>query len=493
MAHGESFLQTGKLQVNLLAEEDHGFATSIGSWTATNATLSVAYDNLPISGYNALLVTPTDYSAVVLSCDPGSSRLLDANDNIEFHSRFRSENDVIVQVDVARDGEGATSRTQTVPGKVWKVIRSQPIPIPNSGETYQVTPTITVQDHGGQPFIIQLPVLMPEFAFTENIFLRECVPLIPSVFNDQDLDQTFPTLPMYRFMDLGLSSAGVGYAQFIHFKYRDAEAGRDVSDEETLSGLVDPTICEPRFLPWLSQFTGTQYVDPTIRTTPWGNLPQNWADLMLEVDPATNVTLDVVSLTRASGSVTAVLDGDVTDYAVGETVIVSGAGDFNGQFIVTGRNIGSSTVEWSQDEADDSATVGTVGLVDQSWIEIEAFRIDITNRIEFLRWQVENQFYGIRAGTLDALEKTIQFYLTGNKTVTIYPKHQGVPFLIKVFTKTNETPGGVEGESSQEIIDALRYAKPAGFKIEHECNAAGSDSLFVLGSSTDGLLSSSLL
>ena len=214
---------------------------------------------------------------------------------------------------------------------------------------------------------------------------------------------------------------------------------------------------------------------------------------MEDIDPTPQINLDVITIDRASNIVTAVLDGDVTAFEVGQTVLVRDAGTFDGQFEITSQDIGTSTLEWEQVEADESDTVGEVGLIDQSWIEIEAFRIDITNRIEFLRWQITNQYYGIRAGTLEALEETVKFYLTDSKTVTIYPKHQGVPFLIKVFTKTSETPGGVDGESSQEIIDALQYTKPAGFKIEHECNAEGTDSLFILGSSTDGLLSSSLL
>lgn len=493
MAHGDSYLQTGQLQVNLIPEEDHSFATSIGSWTSTNSTLAIEYDDTFYSNYNSLRVTPTDYSDIVLTFDPVTTRSIDALDNLDFHFRIKTQVDAVVTVGLDLSGEDSTSRASATAGNVWRVVRSQPIDIPQTAETYDVTATITVSQHGGLPFLISVPVAMPEFGFTNNRFVRECVPLMPSVFNDFDLGQSFPTFPMYRFMDLGLTAAGVGYGQLSHFRYRDVSNGRDTTDEDTLSALVDPSVCEARFLPWLSQFTGTQYVDPTIRTTPWANLPANWLELMEDIDPTPQINFNIISISRTSGVVSAVLDGDVTPFTAGNFVIVSNSGTFSGQYEITSQNIGTSTLEWLQAGSDETDSVGEVGLIDQSWIEIEAFRIDITNRIEFLRWQVINQFYGIKAGTLEALEQTVKFYLTGNKTVTIYPKHQGVPFLIKVFTKTSETPGGIDGESSQEIIDALAFAKPAGFKIEHECNADGSDSLFVLGSSVDGLLSSSLL
>lgn len=493
MAHDLDDIVDGPLTSNKLSGDNTTFVTSVGDWTSTNSNLVPDFDFHKYDNINSLKITPTAYDPIVLSLNGTNTSLRESNDNIDLHFWMWSTNDVLVTVDLSLGSEASSTISQTYAGGIWNVVRANPVDVPLSSETYPIGITITLTNHGGGTVWLSNPVLYQEYKFTRNRFVRETVPLIPRIFTELDKIQTRPTFPMYRMMEIGLAYAGVGFEQQEHFRYRDVAGGRKSTDPETLSGLVDPTVADVAFLPWLSQFTGTQYIDPTIRTTPWGNLPATWQQVMQDIDEAVDIVLNVTSLTRTSNVVSAVLDGDVTDYAIGQTVLVSGAGTFDGQFLITGQDIGTSTIEWSQDGSDDTILTGTVSLIDQSWIELEAFRIDITNRVEFLRWQVENQYYGVRAGTLEALAEATKFYLTDTKTVNIFPKHQGVPFLIKIFTKTSETPGGVDGEESLELVQALQAAKPAGFKIVHECNSDGTDSLFVLGSSTEGLLSSSLL
>jgi hypothetical protein len=492
MAHGDEVVTEGPLTVNKLSGDDALFTATTGGWSATNANLTVDFDNKKYATKNSLRITPTAYDPIVLTLTGYRTTLEEANDNIDFHCWYKAEQDSFVTIELSSDSELSATRSFNVAGGIWNVIRAEPVDVPLSSETYGLTLTITIADHGGQPILITNPTLYQEYRFTLNPFLKECVPLIPRVFTEIEKQQKYPTMPMYRMMEVGLTQAGVAFEQQQHFRYRDIAGGQNPNDIETLSGLVDPTVADVRFLPWLSQFTGTQYIDPTIRTTPWGNLPANWQAVLSDIDPTPTVSLDVISLTRASGVVTAVLDGDVTQYSIGETVSVSGAGDFDGQYLIESQDIGTSTIGWSQAASDDTASTGTVDLVDQSWIELESFRIDITNRIEFLRWQVQNQYYGVRAGTLEALSEATKFYLTGSKTVNIFAKHMGTPFLIKIYTKTSETPGGVEGEQSEELVQALQNAKPAGFKIVHECNSTGTDNVFLLGTSA-GVLGESLL
>ena len=493
MAHTEDLDVDGPLTVNKFTGDTATFLTSTGGWSATNSVLSVDFDFKKYTSLNSLKVTPTDYNSIVLSNQEENTSLDEVRDSIDFHCWVFPLNDCLATVVIALVGGGSSTRSVSLPGGVWSILRGTPMAVPTSSETYPIALSITFSNHGGQTIHMSNPTLYQEFRFTKNRFVQECVPMTPRIFTDLDKQQTLPSFPMYRMMEIGLANAGAAFHQQEHFRYRDISTGGDPTNAETLSGLVNPEVADVAYLPWLSQFTGTQYIDPTIKTTPWGNLPSTWEDVMQDIDDAVDIVLDVVSLTRTANTVTAVLDGDVTSFAPGETVRVVGSGTFNGQFIISDQNIVASTLEWGQGLADETTTSGTVSLVDQSWIEIESFRLDITNRIEFLRWQVENQYFGMRAGTLEALVETTKFYLTGNKTVNVFSKHQGVPFLIKIFTKTSETPGGIEGEESAELVQALQAAKPAGFKIVHECNSAGSDSLFVLGSSTEGLLSSSLL
>lgn len=856
MAHTEDLNVSGPLTRNKLTGDNATFAATTGTWAATNSVLSVDFDFKKYTSLNSLKITPTDYSAIVLTHSDADTTLEEARDNIDFHCWMFPTNDCLVTIELRLGTEFLETRTVSLAGGVWSILRAKPVDVPVSSETYPIIISITIANHGGQSIHLSNPTLYQEFRFTKNRFLQECVPLTPRIFTDIDKQQTFPSFPMNRMMEIGLANAGAAFQQQEHFRYRDISAGGDVTDPDTQSGLVNPDVADVQYLPWLSQFTGTQYIDPTLRTTPWGNLPLSWEEIMEDIDPAggespiavinpgfiqvtsnasvfnvgdsvvingtvnyngTYTVTDVdgnILLTSPStglsnwsqfgnpiegsagwqdnfslngvvashdgstivasssetmssvnglyglvrvysktttgwiqkgsdivntvadqgfgaklaingdGTILAVLElatnnfyfydwngsdwvrrSEILDLdflgsiamsydgnrvAVGNPVnpgsfvdvydwngsawtivgarlnpdqstsrmgsglsitpngntlavgfsnyqtttapIYTGAGavrvyDWNGtawqprgayitgtsnsqglgsgveisddgntfitatnpvssvfflggsakaytwngttwvqkgstfnaiqenQYLGSGISINTDgTViglgSWGANRADlyrfngtswfleqtfsgtgdfgrsmamsstgstlivaapfygadyrgrihmyqlDSSPaeyVGEVSVVDQSWIELEAFRLDITNRVEFLRWQVRTQFYGLRAGTLEALSEATKFYLTGNKTVNIFPKHQGVPFLIKIFTKTSETPGGVEGQESAELVQALQAAKPAGFKIVHECNSAGTDNIFVLGSSTDGLLSSSLL
>ena len=63
------------------------------------------------------------------------------------------------------------------------------------------------------------------------------------------------------------------------FQYSDLSEGKDVTDMETLSLLVEPDRAPREYMPWLAQFTGTKLMNPVAGSTPWANLPAEWDDL----------------------------------------------------------------------------------------------------------------------------------------------------------------------------------------------------------------------
>lgn len=493
MAHGTAIRADGQLADNLIPEDDHSFALSTGSWTSPNAVLSIEYNDTVSAGYNTLKISPSTLGPVTVTFNPIRSTLNDRNDNMVFHCRIKSDRDLLVSVQVARGAEGSTTRQVAVPSGRWNILRSQPIQVPFTSETYLFTTTLTFSNHNGSPILLTVPVVHRDLAFTDNLFVREMVPLMPDVFTSIDAVQEYPTYPMYRLLEVGLAYGGVGSDQFDHFRYRDISEGRIDSDPFTFSGFVSPIVAERRFLPWLAQFNGVPLLDPVIGTTPWGNLPGTWAEIMQSIDPTADVVLTISSITRSSNVVSAVVLESVASISAGHTVSVSLAGSFNGQFLVTSVDVGTSTIQWAQDGTNQTASAGVIKKVDTEWIELEAFETDVTGIDEYLRWQVETGYYGVKAGSREAIVQAAKQVLTGTKTVNVYSNWQGNSWVIKVYTKTAETPDGVEGASSSRVLTAIERARPAGYQILHEANIAAADSSFVLGDPVNGVLGVSRL
>ena len=89
-----------------------------------------------------------------------------------------------------------------------------------------------------------------------------------------------------------------------------------------------------------------------------------------------------------------------------------------------------------------------------------------------LRWQLEYGYYGRNAGTIPALTAAAQLMLVGTQYVDITYDYDTLPFVINIATKWDETYGatGPEliGESSNLVLDAIKYSKPLGVLVNHE-------------------------
>jgi hypothetical protein len=215
---------------------------------------------------------------------------------------------------------------------------------------------------------------------------------------------------------------------------------------------------------------------------------------MQQIDPTTDVVFTVASLDRVSEQVSAVVLESIGSLAAGDVVSVSLAGSFNGQYQVIDVDLGTSTITWEQEGApDESRSDGVITVVDTEWIEIEAYETDVTGIDEYLRWQVGNGYYGVNAGTKEAITEAAKQVLRDTQTVNIYQNWEGNPWRIKVYTKTSETPEGIEGAPSQRVLEAIERARPAGYEIIHEANANAADSVFVLGDPVNGVLGVSAL
>ena len=80
---------------------------------------------------------------------------------------------------------------------------------------------------------------------------------------------------MLRFLEAATIHTGELLSLIEGFIYSDISEGKDQNDLTTLSTLVDVLAVDRQYMFWLSQFTGTQLVNPTTGFTPWENLPKN--------------------------------------------------------------------------------------------------------------------------------------------------------------------------------------------------------------------------
>jgi len=461
---------------NFLGDEDYLFQPGTGSWSGTNASLTTESTRLYKGTYRALKIQAltagspnTDFSVTHDAFVVGPEFI---NDSINATVNIFCTTPIEVAIRVQNSSPASiTSAYYEVPASTWTVIRSDTLVVPTDVTNQTFRATILFRSLSGAVSVLMShPVVKNAFGFTDNLFLRETIAQMPRFFIDADSEQENPQYPMSRFMDVGLVYAGRAFGQALDFRYRDTSEGYDDDDNETKSTLVDIDAVDPEYMPWLAQFVGIKLERLTAGTTPWGNLPPTWEGIHEDIDPAPDITYTISSITRdGSGNVSAVVTASPTEFSIGETVTVEGASTFNGQFELTNVDTGTNTLEWSQDGASASGSVGTVTFVDSDWLEIEAYDVTDANYIPTRRQLVEDRRTGHDAGTCKSLRDGIRYLLSDTQTIDTFADPIQFPWQIFVKTLTAETPGGVTGSESPLLMTELRKVRPMGFIVYHEC------------------------
>lgn len=465
--------------INFLLEEDYLFTSTAGTWVATNASLAVERTRIFRDSYQTLRIQPLSVSAPytevqithqapIIGSDYANDKMVGSAFIYPYaplQVAIRINSSIPTQTDIVY---------VNCPALTWTLVRSAELEVPSNITNQNYYMTILFKSSGGlQHFHVGHPVLTNSYGFTQNRFLRETMMFMPQVLTEIDSQQTEPTFPMYRFMDVGLVYADSGYRQSIDFRYRDISEGYDETDDTTKSTLVDPDVAESEYLPWLAQFVGIQLPRIVGGSTPWGNLPPTWEQIMEDIDPVADVTYNISSVTRdGAGTVTALLTTSPAGLQVGYVVSVRDTVGLDGQFELIDVDLGTNTVQWSQEGSSTTETVGNITLVDTSWLEIEAYNTADSNFLPKRRALVNEARTGHRAGTLGALENAAKVNLTGTKAVNIIVEPIESPWIIYVQTLTSETPSGVTGQPATPIVIELNKVRPMGFTVIHECVAS---------------------
>jgi hypothetical protein len=129
-------------------------------------------------------------------------------------------------------------------------------------------------------------------------------------------------------------------------------------------------------------------------------------------------------------------------------------------------------------------TLNSSGVVNTSSLAFSATRKPFAwdDQEEFKLWQIQNKYYGYKAGSLQSLEETVKRYLIGTKTVRI---NYSRPFGIIISTLRDETLGIYDNTTSSELIlNAIAPIVPMGFSITNV--AVDNFAVFTIGSSIIG-------
>jgi uncharacterized delta-60 repeat protein len=279
--------------LNFLSTEDSYFETTTGSWETTNGSSSVDFSFRFRDKYHTLKVSPFSSSAVTLEHDQVQFSSEYRNDYVTFYASVYCESKVTAIVTVTSSFGETSSVTTVLNALTWGIIRGPQIKVPDTQGNTGFTTSIQILNHNQTPIYLAHPVLTNIYAIRNNLFLRMCIQRMPAFLIEKDSEQTYPSYPLLRLMDIGLAYAGKGVDQLDTFPYLDIDGGYDPTDTTTESALVEPQVADKEFLAWLAQIVGVKLTQSGGGSTPWGNLPTTWASFVSLIDgDDANITAD---------------------------------------------------------------------------------------------------------------------------------------------------------------------------------------------------------
>lgn len=291
------------LTINALADNDWMFAgqTVPTTWTASNATLDTSQVEYKNSGYGSLVATLSSSNATVafnkfLLSETAITDLNYVAGKAESFvwCRATATTTITPQLTLTRVMAGvpqegvdiftASGTPVVLTSGDWYLVRTEPVAVPVSPTTahYRVSLAYSISNAtSGESVIFHFPTVYEQLALMRNEYVMDCWEVLPFLFKDNDNESPLPSYPLLRLMEIGMQAHGVISDIAAGFQYVDISDGKDLTDENTLSLLVQPSRIPREYIFWVAQFTGTQLLNPTAGATPWANMPSTWEGIDL--------------------------------------------------------------------------------------------------------------------------------------------------------------------------------------------------------------------
>ena len=101
------------------------------------------------------------------------------------------------------------------------------------------------------------------------------------------------------------------------------------------------------------------------------------------------------------------------------------------------------------------------------WDIIQDSSIEPAGLDAFLKWQVSTGYYGINAGSTEAITESVKRVLSGTKSISVSTT---TPWTINIETLLSETPDTgllALGDTPENVVALIEPTRPLGFIIDH--------------------------
>lgn len=271
----------------LLDRDDSGTTISLANttypfgWETENATLEISQTDLNVSTRFVALASPSSSQKVTYQLRGVELPLSLNGAGIVFNAKLKTLTEVNVETKLWIDSASAiffvdpnTNITQSASSTVSYPVDAVNTPIssgkyngvwsnvayiPNDNNVHYANIDIAVTGHNATQIRLTNTHLIRELGFYENPFVQQFRLHFPDFYWSIDSDQTAPSYPFYRFLDVVSAHAGDARLEYQSmFGYESDELPSQQSRTEywAESTLVSPNVVREEYAPWLSQFTG---------------------------------------------------------------------------------------------------------------------------------------------------------------------------------------------------------------------------------------------
>jgi hypothetical protein len=251
-------------------------------WDADNATLSISPTDLNVTNKFVALANPSSGQKVTYRLRNVKIAQDMNGSGLSFNCKLKTLEEVTVSTKLWIDSASAVyfvdpetniaqsasstvsypvqSNTKKLFSGLYNAVYSNTAYVPNDLVNHYANVDIEVTGHNVTPIKMTNPNLIRELGFYENPFVGQFRHLIPDFYWSIDSEESFPSYPFYRLIDILTSFAGDARREFTRmygYEQDDLYSPEQKLDYFINSSLVSPSSVREEYMPWLAQFTGS--------------------------------------------------------------------------------------------------------------------------------------------------------------------------------------------------------------------------------------------
>lgn len=250
-------------------------------WETDNATLEISQTDLNVTSRFVALASPSSTQLVRFKLRNVELPIDTNGVGIVFNAKIKTLDEVTVATRLWIDSASATyfvdpstniaqsasssvfypveeNITQISSGRyngVWSNVAY----VPNDSMTHYANIDIEITGHEATQIRVTNTNLIRELGFYENPFVGQFRHYIPDFYWSIDSEQSSPSYPFYRLIDILTAFAGDArreYQRMFGYENEDLYSPSVKTEYWASSSLVSPSSVRPEYMPWLAQFTG---------------------------------------------------------------------------------------------------------------------------------------------------------------------------------------------------------------------------------------------